>query len=542
MFKSISIAFALTLGLLGSLHSAASDAAGASPRSAMREFLVACRASDYEQAAHYLDLSRLPPEQRSEVGPALARRLKTVLDRTLWVELDELSASPTGQLDDGLSPDRERVGVIPRAEGPGVEVLLERRDAPADQPAWRISASVLAAVPALSNELRLSWIADRLPAFWVGTRFLEIQLWQWLGLPVLIALAALFSHLAAFVLVRGLGRLTRHTRSAFDDQLVAVSSAPLRLLLGVLAFAIGLRFLALAVPAEAAFEVAAKVFVVLGLAWLLVRAVDVAAEVLRQRLQAQGRPGAVGLVPLARRSTKVFLAALAAIAVVQNLGVNVTGVLAGLGVGGLAVALAAQKTIENFFGGITLVADQPVRVGDFCRFGDRVGTVEEVGLRSTRVRTLDRTVVTIPNAEFAVLSLENYTQRDRIWFHAMLGLRYETTADQLRHVLVGLRTLLRDNPRVDPVPARVRFVGFGAHSLDLELFAYIRTRDFDEFLAIREDLLLQIMDCVAASGSGFAFPSQTLYTAKDPGLDPERSRAAIAEAQRWREQEVTRAG
>jgi MscS family membrane protein len=164
-----------------------------------------------------------------------------------------------------------------------------------------------------------------------------------------------------------------------------------------------------------------------------------------------------------------------------------------------------------------------------------VGTVEEVGMRSTRVRTLDRTVVTIPNAEFAVLSLENYTQRDRIWFHTLLGLRYETTADQLRHVMVGLRELLGADPRVDPEPARVRFVGFGSHGLDLELFAYIRTRNFDEFLEIREELLLQIMDAVAASGTGFAFPSQTLYTAQDPGLDPERSRAAIEQARRWRE-------
>jgi len=215
--------------------------------------------------------------------------------------------------------------------------------------------------------------------------------------------------------------------------------------------------------------------------------------------------------------------------------VNVTGVLAGLGVGGLAVALAAQKTVENLFGGVTLVADQPVRVGDFCRFGDRVGTVEEVGLRSTRVRTLDRTVVTIPNSEFTVLPLENYTQRDRIWFHATLGLRYETTADQLRHVLVGLRELLRADPRVDPDPARVRFVGFGAYSLDLEVFAYIRTRDFGEFLGIREELLLEIMDCVAASGTGFAFPSQTVYTARDSGLDPERTREAIETARRWKE-------
>jgi MscS family membrane protein len=215
--------------------------------------------------------------------------------------------------------------------------------------------------------------------------------------------------------------------------------------------------------------------------------------------------------------------------VLQNLGVNVTGILAGLGVGGLAVALAAQKTVENLFGGVTLAADQPVRVGDFCRFGDRVGTIQEIGLRSTRVRTLDRTVVTVPNAEFSALALENFAERDRIWFQTVLGLRYETTADQLRHVLAGLTKLLRDDERVDPDPARVRFVGFGAFSLDLEVFAYIRTRDWAEFLRIREELLLEIMDVVAASGSGFAFPSQTIYTAADAGLDEEKARQAIEE-------------
>jgi MscS family membrane protein len=184
---------------------------------------------------------------------------------------------------------------------------------------------------------------------------------------------------------------------------------------------------------------------------------------------------------------------------------------------------------QNLFGGVTLAADQPVRVGDFCRFGDRVGTIQEIGLRSTRVRTLDRTVVTVPNSEFSGLALENFAERDRIWFQTVLGLRYETTADQLRHVLAGLTRLLRDDERVDPDPARVRFVGFGAFSLDLEVFAYIRTRDWAEFLRIREELLLEIMDVVAASGSGFAFPSQTIYTAADAGLDEEKARQAIEE-------------
>jgi MscS family membrane protein len=209
--------------------------------------------------------------------------------------------------------------------------------------------------------------------------------------------------------------------------------------------------------------------------------------------------------------------------------------VAGLGVGGIAVALAAQKTVENLFGGLTLIADQPVKVGDFCRFGEQVGTVERIGLRSTRVRTLDRTVVSIPNAEFANLKLENFADRDRIWLKVNLGLRYETTPDQLRHVLVHLRELLHAHPRIDPDPARVRFVGFGANSLDLEVYAYVRTRDYDEFLAVREDLYLRMMDVVAASGTAFAFPSQTVYRG-DQGLDAERAGRAEAEIQRWREE------
>ncbi len=129
---------------------------------------------------------------------------------------------------------------------------------------------------------------------------------------------------------------------------------------------------------------------------------------------------------------------------------------AGLGVGGIAIALAAQKTIENLFGGITLYGDSPVRVGDFCRFGDKVGTVEEIGIRSTRVRTLDRTVVTIPNADFSNLQLENFAKRDRMRLFAMIGVRYETTPDQLRYILVEVRKLLYAHERVTADPARIR--------------------------------------------------------------------------------------
>jgi MscS family membrane protein len=212
--------------------------------------------------------------------------------------------------------------------------------------------------------------------------------------------------------------------------------------------------------------------------------------------------------------------------------------VAGLGVGGIAVALAAQKTIENLFGGVTLFADRPVRVGDFFRYGDQVGTVEEIGLRSTRVRTLDRTVVSIPNAQFSNMALENFAKRDRMRLWTMIGVRYETTPDQLRFLLARLREVLLAHPRVTEDPARVRFVGFGAYSLDMEVFAYVNTPDWNEFLQIREDIYLLFMDAVKEAGTGFAFPSSTMYLGRDGGLNQDEVSQAEARVAEWREKGI----
>src|SRR4029450_2225250 len=197
-------------------------------------------------------------------------------------------------------------------------------------------------------------------------------------------------------------------------------------------------------------------------------------------------------------------------------------------------ALAAQGSLETLFGGLSLIADQPVRVGDMCKFGSQQGIVEDIGLRSTRVRTLDRTVVTIPNADFATMAIENVGTRDRFRLATTIGMRYETTPDQLRWLLVELKKMLLSHPKGSPEPAHVCFTNFGASSLDIELLAYITTRDGDEFMAVREDIFLHIMDLVAASGTGFAFPAQLAYSAADKGIDPERQKAVEAEVATWR--------
>ena len=230
----------------------------------------------------------------------------------------------------------------------------------------------------------------------------------------------------------------------------------------------------------------------------------------------------------------VFLAYIGIYAA-ETVGIPIAPLIAGLGVGGLALALAVRPTLENIIGGLTLFADRPVRVGDFCRYGEEIGTVEEIGLRSTRVRTLERSLVTIPNAQFSQMQLDNFQVRDIRLLKTVLGLRYETTPEQLRYVLAELRKMLLGHPMVTPAPARVRFVGYGAYSLDLEVFAYLRCQDQDTFLAIKEDILLRMADIIEEAGTGFAFPSQTMYYTRDRGLDTERAHDAETRVEDWRE-------
>ena len=232
----------------------------------------------------------------------------------------------------------------------------------------------------------------------------------------------------------------------------------------------------------------------------------------------------IALVRLAGRLLQTLAVVVGAMALLAAIGINLTPVLAGLGVGGIAVALASQKTLENLFGGMMVIGDSPIRIGNFCRVGTMSGTVEDIGLRSTRIRTIARTVISIPNGDFASQSIENFAARDKILFNPVLALRYETTADQLRFVLAEIRALLCRHEQIQTSSARARFLRLGPSSLDVEVFAYVMVTDYDEFLAVQEDLLLRLMDTIEASGTGLAFPSQTLWTSRGTRASTRRSR------------------
>ena len=220
----------------------------------------------------------------------------------------------------------------------------------------------------------------------------------------------------------------------------------------------------------------------------------------------------------------------------QAIGLPILSVLAGLGIGGLAVALALRPTLENLVGGVMLYIDRPVRVGDFCSFGDQKGTVEGIGIRSTKLRALDRTLISVPNAQFADMQIINWAECDQMLINETIGVRYETEPDQLRYLLARLREMLHPHPRIDSDTVRVRFSGYGSSTLDIDIRVYAETREWNDFFAIREDVFLRIYDIVTESGTGFAFPSQTLYMARDDGIDTGRADAAKATVARWRKE------
>jgi len=247
-----------------------------------------------------------------------------------------------------------------------------------------------------------------------------------------------------------------------------------------------------------------------------------------KRLRPEGIDGQ--LVRLACQVVTFVVVVWLLIVGANSMGISVTPLIAGLSVSGLAVALAAQYTVENLIAGVVLFIDKPVRIGDSCQFGELKGTVEQIGLRSTRIRGVDRTLISIPNAEFAKLRLVNFTRRDRILLKHVLGVTYETSAERLRMVIDRIHAMLLEHPRVANEPLRVRFVAYGPSSLDIEVFGYVLTSDYDTFLDVQEEVLLKVMAIVSEADCEFAFPTQTLHVVgaaeSSPAVQPFQKRAA----------------
>lgn len=475
------------------------------PRSSLIALALAAREKDYERAVNYLDLRNLPfaaDEERN--GKELVRKLVIVATRAMSIDFEEMSADPKGHKDDGLPSFRDRVTTLKTRNGP-VDILMQRVPRGDGVFVWKISNATVAMIPELDAEFGYGIIGDRLSQLFPHYVVFGFELWQLVMLVGLFVVAYLVAYIVTFIITRLLQINQRFNK----QRLQKFINGPLRFLILVIIVRSSFDMIAPSLTARALFE--GRTLLIVALYWVALGIVDVVIYRLADHMKLNGQNDAIVLLKPASTGIKLILAMIAVISWMENLGYNVTTIMAGLGVGGIAVALAAQKSLENLIGSITIYASQPVRVGDFCQFEDTLGVVEEIGLRATQLRTLSRSVVHVPNALFASGKIENLTQRDKILYRTRLRLSFEDTPEQVRQVLQKIRELIATNEFIEDESSRVRFIEFGEYAQELELFIYIKTSDFAEYLEYREDINMQINDIIEAVGVKLVVPTRASY-------------------------------
>lgn len=499
------------------------------PRDAVYYFLETCKSHDYIRAAQYLNLKRIAPRDRTREGPELAMQLEYILDRDGDFQVARLSDRPEGSQRDALASNLERIDSF-QVESRTVNLDLEQVEVSPGLKAWVFSADSVAAIPVLRTLLGES-IAERfekhLPGYLVTTRFFQTSLWRWIALLLLIPAIGWLARLVSYIALILLRPLLRRKAKTIDVNALKPLAEPVGLLLAVIAYSIGVQIIAPSALVRYYITRVLTLLFFIAVAWIIVRLLDVVAS--RVRLSSDPRQRALfhSVLPLGLRLARIILFVVAAVATLSTWGYNTSTIWATLGVGSLAVALAAQKTLENFFGGVSVIGDRPVLVGDLCKVGDNMGTVEDIGLRSTRIRTLDRTLVTVPNSQFSTMTLENFAPREKFWFHPTITLRYDATAGQIRQVMASFKQILSSHPQIEIGKVPIRFTTIADYSYNIEIFAYVLTSDGDEFLTIQSDLLLKIMEAVEAAGTATAVPLREITGAAT--IKMEQTRTAIAD-------------
>ncbi len=494
-----------------------------------------------------IDLDDVPPELRLPEAVETAVQLYEILARAELPPLDEI-------------PDLETVneGGLTRWAVPGTGLTLVDATPGTGLPHFRFAAdttdladatyALIAARQRRQGALTFDTFVvlrdgvgphlTRLMGEGQGLRTPEWSRQRIIGVPAWKLATTLVLHAAALS-VAALVMLVVQRASPRYAQRNSLRPLSLVLPLVLMPLAIGLRYavveeLRVTGPLLPILEVLWVAVFSMGAVLLANSLIRMAAEIFVRVARLQERPSDAHAARLVFRLLSLVVAFGVLVNALDRLGVPVSGIIAGLGVGGVAVALAAQGTLQNLLGGAALLADRPIKIGDFCRFGERLGTLETVGLRSSRIRTLERTVVTVPNTELAAMQIENYSERDSNLLRTTIGLRYETTPDQLRAVLADIRAMLVAHPEVTAEPARARFLEFGDSALMIEIFAYVRESDYNGYLAIREDLMLRVMEIAQRNGTSVAFPSRTVYLRRDPEPDATKRDEAEAKVASWR--------
>jgi len=499
------------------------------PQQALVALYSAFRVGDPEAAALYLDL-RYIPESLEDVPPVnIARGLLFVFAQQNVLDLSRISSEPEGSLNDGLPEDLEQFGAVTLSEEV-IPVYLQRIEEADGSLVWRISNATVVRTPDMWDELGYSdfnvWLSQVLPEFYIlGMGNFQV------AILLLTVIGGWFvTGWFSFLIARLGGRFA----SPWEHALSRFLRVPLRLILYVLLIRIVVANLGLSVIAKAYLESSPLEYLVAVI--LAFGLLNLYRDFKIRQLELQGDIEYVALIKPVVVILRIVIATTAALMWADQAGFNVSTLIAGLGVGSLAVALAAQKTLENVIGAITLYTARPIRPGDWCRFGEIQGTVEEIGLRSVTLRTKNRTLVTVPNSMFSSADIENFSARDRTRFYKLLELQMPTP-DQLRAILGEFRTLFAAHPMVRQDTISIRLADIEAATAVVRLDAGILTRNYEEYLAVAEDLNLRIIEIVHQNGAIFSGPGQVLQIRDFQQAGEEKLQEVEAKLEVWRQGE-----
>jgi MscS family membrane protein len=483
------------------------------PRSSFIAFLQSTEKFDYEAAVQFMDLRNLPYAVRKYEGEELARQLDFVIKRGMKINVDHLSRKITGQVVDGLPDYRDELGHI---IGDGGEQIFYMQKVPGldDNFIWKISNASIAHVPELYDYFSypewVEYIRERLPT---DASFLGIELFKWvIVLGVTLVLLPLF-----WLIGFGLSWLISKPGSPLHRPIRRLFTRPIAIISVMLITGNLLKELGLGATAQAIME--AKTLMTIVAVWIVFSLIDLFRARRREKFLAQGRADAHILGRPLANALKLMTILVASLVWLSNAGVEISALLAGLGIGGVALALALQKPIEDLLGAISLYSQQPMMTGDLCKYGTILGKIEEIGLRTTRIRTLNNTLVSVPNCLIAHGAIENYSAREKMLYHPELPLRYDTTPEQMDSIIEAIDQMAREHDGVITNSVRIRFTAFAENCMIIKARIYVDTSDFSTYLQVVTDLNMGIMKIVQDNGAHFAQGAKTIML--EPGYEPQ---------------------
>lgn len=475
------------------------------PASTIEGFLTATTEKDYETASKYLRLNKVPKGYNKSDSPELARMLRILINQKLWIDIDKLSNDYEGNLEDGLPDNIEYISSVETPEGTKNLYLRRFKDS-SGKDIWQFSGDTVNNIPYLYSLYGYGAIGDYLSKVFGDVAIFGIQLWQLFGIAMLL----LIGYVISFIITSILTHFISKKKHELVNTILQRLTRPLRLLITITIAYFGIQFLSPGLSLKALLKT--KTFFFIFFIWFSINFIDIMAILYRKRLENKGNLKLVAIIKPLSTALKIFFIIFIILLWLSNIGFQVTTVLAGIGIGGLALALGAQKTIEDIFGAVTIFTSSPVEIGDFCKFGDKLGTVEEIGMRNARIRTLDNSVISIPNSQFASMQIDNYSKREKFWYHPKIRLKHNTTPEQMKEISSRISNTLRDNPKISNDNIRVRFKDIGLISLDIEVFAYAMVSDYAAFLETAEELNYSIIEAISEVGAEFAVPMERFQT------------------------------